>query len=259
MSNQHTFVICAYGESLYLEECIQSLKQQTRSSELILYTSTPNDLIEGLCQRYGIPLKTKPGGGIGKDWNNALSFVETPYATIAHQDDVYLPDFLEKTLSAFEKHPDSLITYTDYAELQDDKVRPENLNLKIKTGLLRFLALAPSSRFWRNRSLAFGNAICCPAVSYNLRALQGFSFSETLKTSLDWYGWYTISSTYSGRFSYIPDKLMYHRIHEESETTATIKDNTRTKEDLFMYEQFWPKWVAKLLIPHYEKSQASNH
>lgn len=258
MTYTHTFVICAYGESPYLEACIRSLKDQTYKSDLILYTSTPSVFINQLAEKYGIAAFTTAGGGIGKDWNNALSFVKTPYATIAHQDDVYLPDYAEKVMAAAERYPDSTLIYTDYAEFQDDAVREENLNLKIKTSILKTLALFPNSRFWRNRMLAFGNAICCPAVTYQLNKLQGFSFSETLKTSLDWYAWYVISSNYPGRFTYISEKLMYHRIHEESETTATISDKTRTKEDLWMYQQLWPKWVAKVLIRFYEKSQQSN-
>ncbi len=48
---------------------------------------------------YGIPfLHEKKAGGIGKDWNNALSFVETSYATIAHQDDYYEPTYLEAVM-----------------------------------------------------------------------------------------------------------------------------------------------------------------
>ena len=45
MSAKHTFVICAYKESAYLEECILSLKQQTVKSNIIMITSTPNNYI----------------------------------------------------------------------------------------------------------------------------------------------------------------------------------------------------------------------
>ena len=51
---------------------------------------------------------------------------------------------------------------------------------------------------------------------------------------------------------------MFHRIHEESETTATISNNTRTNEDLQMYQLLWPKVIANLLIKFYQKSQNSN-
>ena len=94
-------------------------------------------------------------------------------------------------------------------------------------------------------------------MTYNLEALRDFRFDEEMRVSLDWYAWYKISA-YKGRFAYISEKLMCHRIHGESETTKTISDNTRTKEDLFMYQLFWPKWVANLINKAYMKSQDAN-
>ena len=44
----HTFVICAYKESPYLEACIQSLQAQTVPSRILMVTSTPNPWIEKL-------------------------------------------------------------------------------------------------------------------------------------------------------------------------------------------------------------------
>ena len=132
MKNEHTFVICAYKESPYLEDCIASLCNQTVQSRVILYTSTPNDFIQQLCNEYEIEMYTKPGGGIGKDWNNALSFVNTKYATIAHQDDFYLETYAEEVINCFLNHSESLIVYSDYSEWKNGMVIPHNRNLKIK-------------------------------------------------------------------------------------------------------------------------------
>ena len=44
MKEKHTFVICAYKESAYLEECVKSLKEQKKESNIIMVTSTPNDI-----------------------------------------------------------------------------------------------------------------------------------------------------------------------------------------------------------------------
>ena len=79
-----------------------------------------------------------------------------------------------------------------------------------------------------------------------------------MRTNLDWYAWYDISSHYRGSFGYVSDKLMCHRIHQDSETSNTIRDNVRTKEDLEMYRLFWPEFMVKILIYFYEKSQESN-
>ena len=257
MKNNHTWVICAYGESEFLEACILSLSAQTIRSKIICYSSTPLDSIRQLCQTYEIPFYTKEGGGIGKDWNNALSFVDSQYATIAHQDDYYEPTYLEAVLQKIEQFKDVLIAYTDYFEEKNGVKILANKNLKIKTFMLKVLNIMPASHFWRNRVLALGNPISCPAVTYNLARIKEFRFDEKMRVSLDWYAWYKISG-YKGRFAFISEKLMCHRIHEESETTKTISDNTRTKEDLYMYQLFWPKWIAKLINRAYIKSQDSN-
>ena len=257
MKNNHTWVICAYGESEFLEACILSLRAQTIRSKIICYSSTPLDSIRQLCQTYEIPFYTKEGGGIGKDWNNALSFVDSQYATIAHQDDYYEPTYLEAVLQKIEQSKDVLIAYTDYFEEKNGVKILANKNLKIKTFMLKVLNIMPASHFWRNRVLALGNPISCPAVTYNLARIKEFRFDEKMRVSLDWYAWYKISE-YKGRFAFISEKLMCHRIHEESEMPKTISDNTRTKEDLYMYQLFWPKWIAKLINRAYIKSQDSN-
>ena len=61
---RHTYVVCAYKESPYLEKCIESLKKQTVESRILVATSTPNELISGICEKYDLPCITrakKPG------------------------------------------------------------------------------------------------------------------------------------------------------------------------------------------------------
>ena len=259
---RHTIAICAYGESSYLEECILSVEKQTVSSDVYIYTSTPNDFIKSLAEKYHLPLHIGERKSIGADWNQALSHCKTEYVTIVHQDDLYDETFTQKVMESFEKHPDSTIIYTDYHELKmtsgGSKDIASNQNLKIKRLMLNVLSVLPSSKWWRNRVLSMGNPICCPSVSYNLKRLKDFKFDEEMKTSLDWFAWYTISTQYKGSFTYIKESLMFHRIHEESETTATISNSTRTNEDLQMYQLLWPKFIANLLIKFYQKSQNSN-
>jgi hypothetical protein len=40
---------------------------------------------------------------------------------------------------------------------------------------------------------------------------------------------------------YIPEILMGHRISEDSATTRNLANNIRQKEDLEIFEEFWPK------------------
>ena len=55
-TKNHTFVLCAYKESQFLEECVQSLLAQTVKSKILISTSTPNDHIKGIAEKYNLPL-----------------------------------------------------------------------------------------------------------------------------------------------------------------------------------------------------------
>lgn len=42
--NLHTFAVCAYGESPYLEECVQSLLAQKVRTRILIATQLPNHI-----------------------------------------------------------------------------------------------------------------------------------------------------------------------------------------------------------------------
>lgn len=259
---KHTFMICAYGESPYLRACIESCVSQTSVesgvSTVQLYTSTPNDYIEELCKAFNIPMFTLQGGGIGKDWNNALSFVETEYATIAHQDDIYMSEYGEYVMKAFEKQRECNIAFTDYSEIDNKgNFRKRNINLYIKTFGLHLLSILPF-KWYQRRIYAFGNFICCPAVSYNMNRLKGFKFDEKLKMTLDWDAWERIMRK-DGSIKYVSKKLMFHRIHEESETTNNTIDKTRENEEQLLFERYWGKTISRLIMKFYTFNQKSNN
>lgn len=257
----HTFIICAYKESPYLEDCIISLINQDSvlngDSKVSIYTATPNDLISKLSEKYQLELFIGEKSGIGANWNEALSFVDTPYATIAHQDDIYLQKYGSTVIQTFKDEPELNIVFTDYLENDENgKVRERNLNLKIKTFGLKLMSLS-TNKIYQRRVYAFGNFICCPAVSYNLLRLKDFQFDESLKMALDWDAWERIMKL-PGKIKFLSAKMMYHRIHEDSETTANTNDSNRENEEYELFKRYWPKTISRLLMKFYVNNQKSN-
>ena len=63
MSNspRHAFAVCAYQESPYLEECLRSLLSQSEESEILICTSTPNDFLRSIAEKYELPLYIREG------------------------------------------------------------------------------------------------------------------------------------------------------------------------------------------------------
>jgi len=257
----HTFVICAYKESEYLRECIDSLLRQSVKSQIICSTSTPNKYISDICEEYNIPVFINPqSNGIAADWNFALSLAKTELVTLVHQDDIYEPDFLEKTFAFIKKSKKPLISFTNLYQIRNGKKIDKNAVLFFK----RFLSipwrikLLWKSRFIARMTFSFGNPISCPSVTFFLNNLpESFKFNTDYKTNCDWLAWIEIRSQ-KGDFIYCPQKLVGNRIHSESETTRLINNNTRSKEDLKILQMLTPKPLAKLIFLFYKKGYKSN-
>lgn len=257
--SEHCFVIPAYGDSPHLAECLESLSSQSLPSPILVCTSTPNKAIETAASEFGAILHVNPaGGGIGKDWNFALSKASSKWVTIAHQDDVYLPDFSERTLEAARSVKDGVLVFTDYAELQDG-IRPSTALLRIKRVLLElgFLGGAIArNTFMKVNTLRFGCSIPCPAVTIN-QEKAALRFREDLKIDLDWAAWLELAKA-PGAYCYVRKVCMLHRVHEQSETTAGIASGIRSQEDLLILQKMWPKAIANAILSTYHVAYKSN-
>ena len=264
-SDRHTFVICAYKESPYLEECINSLKEQSVKSTIIMVTSTPCSYISDIAQKYGIELYVNTGEkGISADWNFGISMANTQYVTVAHQDDTYRRNYTVECMHAMEHDRNPLIFFSNYGELRNGHVCEKNKLLSVKRLMLWPLGIGGRDRklfshsiFVRRRILSMGNPICCPSVTFNMKRMPEQIFKIGMKSNVDWEAWEALSRL-KGGFLYNKNMLCFHRIHEASTTSELIADNGRTAEDYQMFCKFWPKWIARILIHWYTDSQKSN-
>jgi len=257
----HTFTIPVYKESPYLEQCIQSLLHQTTKSCIIITTSTPTVFTQNIAQKYGIPyfVNNSEKKDITSNWNFALSKVTTAYATIAHQDDVYMSAYTETIIKAIKGRKDVLIAFTNYTELVHDQLRRFSLNALIKNCLLFpfHITRDVKSTFLKKLVLSFGDPICCPSVTFNMEALPGFNFSSRYSCVIDWYAWYGLANK-QGSFVYVNKKLVSHRIHRDSETAQHINNGKRKREELELFEMMWGKRAAKFISRIYAIGHKDN-
>lgn len=231
---------------------------QTVSSRIVISTSTPNQLIDCIAHRYRIPCYINEGEkGIAGDWNYGLSLADTPYVTIAHQDDIYEPTYTAEILKKAQSSKHPLILFTDYFEIRNEQ-RVWNAPLLRTKRLMNIpLRLFPRIRWIRRRVLSFGNPICCPAVTFCTAACGDFRFDVHLRFACDWDAWERLSKK-KGAFLYIPQRLMGHRIHPGSETTKQTAGTGRAEEEYLMFRRFWPDRIAKWLSGFYAKAGDSN-
>ncbi len=261
-SVNHAFVIPAHGESPYLERCLESLHAQQTTSPVTIATRAATPGIMALARQYGasVRVNNQPQTGIGNDWNFALQCTDAAWVTLAHQDDVYDPDFSTLVIDAINRHDGAILVTTAYRELVGDSVRKSSSLMVIKKVLMELgfagseLARIP---FAKQNTLRFGCAIGCPTATINMAKTQ-LRFRTDLKNNLDWAAWLVLARA-QGDFVYLRRPLMSHRIHQNSETTSGLDSGTRESEDRLLLRSFWPAAIADLIASTYGLAYRSNH
>lgn len=258
----HTFAVCAYGDSPYLEDCLRSLRGQTVSSDIILCTSTPSPFLERMAWRYGIPYYVRDGkSGIREDWLFAYGKAKGRLVTIAHQDDIYRKNYAEELLRAYGRYPDLTVFVSDYVTLKmterGKRLEPVNAVWLVKKLLrlpLRF-TFAADQTWLKRSSLCFGNSLCCPACTYHKERIGDEMFHSDYEFALDWDNLYELAGK-KGRFVCVEKPLLAYRVHAQATTNACIQDNRRRTDELAMFRKLWPEWAANLLMRFYQKAYA---
>ncbi|SFT33251.1 Glycosyl transferase family 2 [Lachnospiraceae bacterium XBD2001] len=252
----HTFVICAYKESEHLEKCIKSLKKQTLKTNIKMVTSTPNDHIRGLAEKYEIPLFIREGASdIRDDWNFAYDHADTEWMTVAHQDDVYDHRYAEELAKKIVRNPDALFVITDYIPIKNGEIGPRDINCKIQRILrwpLKF-GIFNGSKFWKKAVLSLGSTLKCPAACYHKSILGPSFFTSELKFCIDWDTFYKIACM-NGRMLLVDKPLFYYRVYDGATSKEWIVNHTREREDRIMFSKFWPKWIVRIIMVFYVKA-----
>jgi hypothetical protein len=259
---EHTFVIPVYGAAPNLTALLGTLRaQRGERSEIVVTSSTPSPDLAAFARSQGLPLNINPQRvDIATDWNFALAAAQTPLVTLAHQDDLFAPEYTAHLAGALRRHPEALIAFSDYCEHTPHGARPLNLNLRIKRALARRAFGAReclSEARDKLRLLCFGNPICCPSVMFNRGTLGAFRFAQGLQTNLDWLAWVELARR-AGSFVYVREPLLSKGVHPESATTLTIANRAREHEDRVLFEAMWPRPVAAAIAAVYRLGYLAN-
>lgn len=254
-AKDHTFVIPCFGQSSHLEHCISSLKSQSVCGSIIMTTGKKNSYLAEISKKYTIPLFINPSGkqGIGNDWNFALEQANSPLVTLAHQDDYYYPQYLEKCLERANTSNDPLIVFTAYSHFNENTKLILNIKNIILTLFFPFQKRL-NNNFLKRLFLSFGSPIACPSVMYVRNKLPPEGpFSARLQLTLDWDLWLKMAGL-PGDFLYESTVLLKHRIHPEAQTFIGIKEGKRKLEDYQMFKSIWPQPLAYILFQLYRLS-----
>ena len=252
-----TLVVCTYKECAYLEESILSIVNQTVKPRILISTSTPNDYVKGIANKYNIEIRVNPDGGQIKDYNFAMKQAETEFVMLAHQDEILRNTFIEKSLEALNNAKDPIISFTDYIEMHNDVVDDKQSSMvKIKK-----LLLIPAKIKWLSGTylgkrliLCLGDPITHPSVICKADKMPSEVFREEYKASMDWDLWERLTKV-EGSFVYVDEILLQHRMNDENQTAVLLRTtNDRYNNEYEIFCRFWIKPIAKLLMKFYSKA-----
>jgi glycosyltransferase involved in cell wall biosynthesis len=247
--DDHSFIVPAYKDSPFLPDCLRSLSSQSVASRVVITTSTPSAYIAQVARDAGVELIINPDSkGIGADWNFGLESAGTRYVTLAHQDDVYRPAFLERTLSLFERYPTGALVFTGYDEIADDGC-PRHSKLTVVKQIIKSVTIGRREAVAgarRGLLLSFGCPIPCSSVTLDMEQFPRFRFSTVYKANLDWDAWWWFHQQ-NATFLHCAERLVGHRHNDLTETISAIRSGVRLREDREMFERIWPRPISRTL------------
>ncbi|MBW3565827.1 MAG: glycosyltransferase [Acidobacteria bacterium] len=177
--------------------------------------------------------------GLAGNWNRALELAEDfDFLTIAHQDDIYERDYLEKVTGALSTHPSAFIAHTK-ATVIDEADRVVTLS-----------ATRYKDKFWPHeplvergvdeelRLLIRGDYIFCPSVTFRTSALTTIgTFDERFEFVPDWDFW--LRGLFEGfTIVGVNERLIRYRSHPQSATKLAEKTLRRYQEEIDIVEHY---------------------
>jgi glycosyltransferase involved in cell wall biosynthesis len=168
--------------------------------------------------------------GLAANFAHAASLVETPFFCLAHQDDVYAPDYLATLLAALERAPAATFAHCTATAIDGDGNALTAAAERFKHGLARKAVDADPVRLFQ--LLWRGNFVCCPSVLFRtaaFRALGGFDTS--LSFALDWELWFRCTRRQQP-FVTVLTPLVRYRRHAGNATRAATRSLRRFEEEL---------------------------
>ena len=153
-----SIIVPIYNVDKYLEECIESLKNQTyKNLEIILINDGSADNSEQICREEAkqdnrIVFINKKNGGAASAKNKGLKVAKGDYIIFVDSDDFIEPDMIEYMVNTIKKYNSDIIQcsfinlYKNTEKFKQDKIVEQRISSKDFLEL--FLTKWDSSLFW---------------------------------------------------------------------------------------------------------------
>jgi glycosyltransferase involved in cell wall biosynthesis len=236
------FVMPLYNGARHLREAIASLLQQRARVVCVDDGSTDDSVV--IARACGVEVvPSSQHLGLAGNWNRCLELVTTELFVLAHQDDVYEPDYAATMLPLIDAHPRAFIAHCKTVSIDGEGRTVSTPAAAYKESLWPREAPYEHDAAAELAPLARGNFIVAPSVIFRTAAVRRIGPFSPLQFVTDWEYWfrgllagYTIAGTHK--------RLLRFRRHEGTATRATERTMDRYREEIAL--QRWLATKAKI-------------
>src|SRR5215470_4892526 len=200
-----TVVIAVYERAQFLREAIDSVLAQTFQDFELILVEDGSHVAEDIAKEYGLRLRYvwQEHQGVSKARNVGAAMGSAPWIAFLDDDDLWLPQKLERQLRAAEAAPAAALLHTDHLFREaDGSERPGPRRTPSEQ--------VPSG--WVSRALFLNNFIITSSTLIRREAFETVGgFDESIRLVEDHDLWMRISRRFPVTF--VPERLTVYRVH----------------------------------------------
>ncbi len=194
-------IMPVYNADEHLREAIESILNQSYGNiEIIVVNdgSKDNGYTDSIIREYKSMVQYfyKENGGIADALNYAISKVNGDYIARMDQDDISLPDRIEKQVKFMETNTDVAVCGTRFYMLKDGGIENAE-DYPISTEAISI-------------ALLFGNVLCHPSIMFRASAIKGKWRYSKDSIAEDYDLW--LRMMHEEKMTNLPEKLLLYRI-----------------------------------------------
>lgn len=256
-----SIIIPVYNVEQYLEECMESVLQQTyRNLDIILVDDGSRDKSAGMCDRYAlqdnrVQVLHKPNGGLMSAWMAGVDISKGEYLAFVDSDDWIEPDMIEKLAGYTDVRKKEIICSNYIIEKKKKSIYMKQSmepgiydREDIEKKIIPFLMGQENRRIHCSRCMKlFSRALICENMKYgNPKLTMGEDMNITFPAILDaqrivvmeegyFYHYRLVDSSMVHKYNaglYENNRLLYQVLKEIAESKE--KEKKITQKELLL-------------------------
>ena len=211
--------IPTYNRAGLLDTCLRSMLEQTHPSfEIVIGDNCSTDDTRAVVSRFNDDriryYRHDSNIGPFRNMNRVLELARGDYVNIAHDDDLYSPEFLRRESDLLEQHPNVAMVHCAVREIDADgatrrviRAYPSTTVREGKEEFTRYLA---------------GHNVCCSTVMARRELLLQTGGFDLRYLCADWFMWVKLALL--GDVAYVAEPLASMRVHSGAVTNSLEPD-----------------------------------